>query len=183
MLAQRLRDEGRTARVYGVELDGLAAREARENCGRSEFRDVISIGEGDARELRGSYDCLVCNPPFFPLDVVSPLGRRAMARQGVTLSSRELWLAVGRLSREGTVFSVIIPYPQLEGYDRLAAEQGFTPVRLCLVSTREGKPVSRALVTYRRGLPAKVAEESLVLLKGDGTRTEEYARLTGSFYL
>lgn len=183
MVAQRLSGKA-GARVCGVELDSAAAREARANVESSEFREMISIVEGDVREMRGKFDCFVCNPPFYPLDVVSPERPRAMARQCVTLTSEELWHAVGRLSAESSTFSAIIPYPQLESFGKLATGQGFSLLRLCRVRSRQGKPVARTMVTYGKGLPRrKTEEEDLVLLKADGTRTEEYARLTGDFYL
>lgn len=183
MVAQRLSGKA-GARVCGVELDSAAAREARANVERSEFREMISIEEGDVREMQGRFDCLVCNPPFYSVDIVSPTKRRAMARQCVTLTSEELWHTVGRLSHEDSTFSAIIPYQRLESFDKLAKAQGFSLLRLCRVRTRQGKPVSRAMVTYRKGLPIRVTdEEDLVLLRADGTRTEEYALLTEDFYL
>ncbi len=107
-----------------------------------------------------------------------------MARQCVTLTSEELWLAVGRLSAESSTFSAIIPYPQLESFGKLARGQGFSLLRLCRVRSRQEKPVARAMVTYRKGLlVTEIEEKELVLLKADGTRTGEYARLTGDFYL
>ncbi len=170
--------------VWGVELDHGAASEARTNARESVYRDMIRIEEGDVREMRGSFDCLVCNPPFFPADVVSPDPGRAMARQAVTLSYGELWTAAGRLSSGGAAFSAIIPYSRLPEFDRLAGEQDFFPVRKCRVRPKREKPVTRALVAYLKGCrETEVGEEELVLYDSGGGRTEEYARLAGEFYL
>ncbi len=179
MVAQRNAD----ARVTGVEIDKSASLQASENVRESPFADRITIHNADIRSFAGQYDCIVCNPPFFDSDTVSPNTSRAVARSTVALTCEELWTAVDALSAEGAHFSVVLPYAQLREFNMQAVACGFSVRRTCMVHTRAEKPPKRVMVTYSKAFTEQVEESRLVLQDVKGRRTSEYNDLTKDFYL
>ncbi len=179
MVAQR----NTTARVCGVEVDEEAARQAGENVRASAFADRVTVRRADIREFAGRFDCIVCNPPFFAEDTLSPDRGRALARSSTSLTYGELWGAVATLSADGALFNVILPHGQLRRFGVYAPGYGFSILRLCRVHTTETKPPRRVMVTYRRGGAELVEDCHLVLRRADGEPSAEYAKLTESFYI
>ncbi len=179
MVAQR----NATAQVCGVELDARSARQAAENVASSPFADRVTIREADIREFCGQFDCIVCNPPFFTEDTLSPDSGRATARSAVSLTYEELWNAVGKVSVDKAFFTTILPYERFVQFNIQAVRCGFGMLRLCHVQTKEAKPPKRILVTYRKGNVGLVEDSRLVLQRADGMPTDEYAWLTRDFYL
>ncbi len=179
MVAQRNNE----ARVTGVEIDENASRQAMENVRESPFSDRVTIHHADIRTFSGQYDCIVCNPPFFNEDTVSPGKSRAMARSTLTLTCEQLWSVVTDVSAEGAYFNVILPFAQLREFNMHAVACGFSVCRICAVHTTQGKPPKRVMVTYYKGIPRQVEESRLVLQDANGGRTNEYKDLTNEFYL
>ena len=64
MLAQKSK-----ALITGIEIDGEAAIQARENMDSTEWRDRLSVINTDINDFytnhEGEYDLIVSNPPFF----------------------------------------------------------------------------------------------------------------------
>ncbi|MCD8301505.1 MAG: methyltransferase [Prevotellaceae bacterium] len=174
------------AQVCGVELNHDAALQAAENALRSPFAGRVSIREADVRDFSdGQFDCVICNPPFFTSGAVPPNGERALARSDISLTFTELWHAVERLTTADAFFNVILPFGRMTAFTSQANMHGFGMTRLCRVHALAGRPALRALITYRKALPApQLWEESeLIVGNANGSRTEEFARLTSDFYL
>ena len=192
MMAQRFP----RARVVGVDIDPEAALQARENAAASPFADRVDIIEGDitaltrARERaegganalgRGTFDAIVCNPPFFTGSLHSPDAQRSLARHADTLTYRELMDSAWRLLDDGGELSVVIPS---DCRDRLGAEAvlaGFFKARQCAVKTTPAKPPRRFLMAFRKHPTTAGAADSLEreLVVGSQACNE----LTKDFYL
>ncbi len=174
------------AQVCGVELNHDAAAQAAENALRSPFASRVSIREVDVRYFSdGQYDCVICNPPFFSGGGIPPDEDRALARSDISLTYTQLWQAVARLTTPRAYFNVILPYGRFSAFTSQASLHGFGMIRFCRVRALANKPAMRALITYRRELsePQSWEESELIVGNADGSRSEEYARLTREFYL
>lgn len=179
MMAQRFP----ASRVTGVEVEPEAALQANENVANSPFADRVSILQGDVRELEGSFQTIVCNPPFYSESLVSPCEGRMLARSTQSLSFAQLWESVARLLLSHGLFNVIIPASERIAFHALALEHGFSLLRSCTVQTVATKAPKRVMLCYQRGACTPLPPQHLVLQQADGRRSPELSRLTADFYL
>ena len=172
-----------SVQVFGIDVEPKAVGQAKENVSNSPYADRIVIHEIDVRDFVGKFDCIVCNPPFFVEDTVSPNENRAIARSSTELTYEELWHAVNRLNMDDGVFNVVIPRDSFAMFTSIAISFGYDVYRKLVVRTVQGKQPKRILLTYRKGRCDIKEDGELVLQNSDGSRTDEYNQLTAEFYL
>lgn len=191
MMAQRFPE----ATVVGIDIDGAACSQARENVSSSPFScrvDIVhtslqdyalAVGESDKDGVGQQFDSIVCNPPFFIYSLRSPDPQRALARHADSLPFSDLFQGVKRLLSADGVFSAVIPSEYLEQFSVNAYLSGFYLSRKYDVKTTPKKPVRRHLVAFRRKLPHTLDRQSVCLQETDGSRSGWYSRLTSDFLL
>lgn len=201
MMAQRFPD----AHVDAVEIDPATAAQAADNVRSSPFaarvrcftarlqdfvlpsprvsrqaRDVTTseeISRRAAPDSMNGYDAVVCNPPFFTDGLRCPDSRRAMARQGDTLSYDDLASAAARLLTRQGVLSVIVPSWERVSMDSAAALAGLLPRKARAVRTAPGKIPRRILLAYSTAAGGFTEEGDMTI--GD----EAYNALVKDFYI
>lgn len=173
------------ASVVGVEVDAASARQARENVLRSPFRERVVVEEDDVREFRTEecFDCILCNPPFFTEDTLSPNAQRARARHAEGLRFADLLAAACRLLSPGGQFHVILPSNAETEFVNQAFISGLRMVRRCQVRTVQRKAPKRVMIAFSREGTITLGGEELLLQNADGSRSTEYSDLTKDFYL
>lgn len=179
MMAQRFPE----SRVTGLEVEPEAVLQARENVADSPFVRRVEILQGDVREFGGQYQCIVCNPPFYAEQVMSPGEGRRLARSTSSLSFEQLWESVDRLLPSAGLFNVIIPTSRRVSFQALALEHGFALWQSCVVRTVPAKDPKRVMLCYVKGACMPLPPQQLVLQSADGGRSADYSRLTADFYL
>lgn len=173
------------ARVLGLDIDEESVRQAGENARRSPFSEKVEMHLCDVRDFYDSegFDCILCNPPFFTEDTLSPDAQRARSRHASLLGFGELITAVRRLLVKDGMFYVILPFVSENIFVNQCFMNGLYVVRRCLVRTVPHKAPRRALLTFAlHGVVTSDAEQ-IVLQERDGSRSDAYARLTKDFYL
>lgn len=179
MMAQRFP----ASRVVGVEVEPEAAGQARENVARSPFAGRVEVLQADVRGFEGSFQTIVCNPPFYTGHVVSPHEGRQLARSTSSLSFADLWQSADRLLSADGLFNVIIPTSERVSFHALALQHGFSLWQSCTVQTVPAKAPKRVLLCYVKGMCTPLPPQHLVLQNADGSRSAELSRLTADFYL
>ncbi len=179
MMAQRFPG----SRVTGVEVDVEAARQAEENVGASPFADRVGIEAADVRTFSGQYGAIVCNPPFFSENTMSPDALRALARSEQRLTFSQLWQSVDQMLLPDGHFSVIIPCAERLRFQQEALALGYSVEKSCVVCTTERKAPKRVMLCYVRGGCEGSEPERLVLQDEMGGRSQMLRELTDSFYL
>lgn len=195
MLAQKMAGFGEDFRIEGIDIDGPSAEEAARNFASSPWSGHMKALKAGLQDYSrsgmggpGQPDLIVSNPPFFDNSLTAPDARRNAARHtGDNLSYREiLEYASVNLASEGRV-SMILPAGTEAELLRFARMCGFAPWMIMRVRSKEGKPVSRIIVRFKRrraGEPAGCAEESsLVLTNEEGKRTSQHASLVTDYLL
>lgn len=181
MVAQR----NPQARVTGIEIVHEAALQAQENVAQSPFASRVTILEADVRDYSPlvRFDCILCNPPFFTEDTLSPDSARALARHAAMLDFDDLLDAVLRLLADEGIFHVILPMNACNSFTDKAFIKGLFAVRKCQVRTVLRKSPKRVMLSLsRQGSPSLLTEE-IVLQDSEGNRSEAYAELAKDFYL
>ena len=175
MLAQR----NAAVRVLGIDIDGDAVVQARENVAESPWPDRIDIRQADFCQdsLQGmQFDLIVSNPPFFQEDTACPDFRRDQARHSSSLPMPILiQRAAGLLSEEGCLCLIVPATAHAEVIGEAAANRLYL-CRRTDIKTTPRKPPRRTLLEFSRRMVG--CEHSVLTLN-----SEAYQVLTGEFYL
>lgn len=171
--------------MTGLELVEEAAELARENMETNSLQDRSSIIWGDIRRHRelfksGSFDLVVANPPYFPVDrgKLSPDEKRSGARGELSCTLEDICAAAAYLCCTGGSFSVVYKPERLSELLCTMTAHGLEPKRLRLVCHKADGAPSLVLVEGRRGgRPGLDILPSLILTGPDGQETEEVLRI------
>lgn len=173
MMAQRFAD----AYVTGIDIDEKAVEQARSNVAASPFGQRVIIEECDVEMVKGVYDCIVSNPPFFSDSLKCPDESRTMARHTDTLPYDKLIHHICRLLSDDGEASLIIPFDCLSRLESEAVLHGLFKTRECAVRTTPTKQPRRYLLAFRKH-PASLFEKTELTIG-----SETYLKLTKEFYL
>lgn len=178
MMAQRAAG----AEIAAVEIDESSARQARENCDRSEWGGRIAVIHLPVQEYTPDvkFDLIVSNPPYFDGSLPSPDTGRTQARHTVSLSFGELFAAVSRLLNADGRFAVIVP---AESARALVAAVPMHLVRRCDVRTKPSGAVKRTMLEFSPAFAGAAEYGELTIGDGAGGYDERYRALTADFYL
>ena len=185
MMAQRFPQ----AKVEAVDIDEEACRQAVENAEASPFVHQVSIACCSIQELartphlRGSFDAVVSNPPFFDNALKTPDASRNMARHTDSLPFDQLFLSVRYLMAPTGEFSAIIPFDYKAKFLSEAALNGFVVSREYAVKTTPKKRAKRYLLAFRIPPAEEFDQQEVVLETMPGIRSEWYEMITRDFYL
>ena len=171
--------------MTGIEIVPEAAETARENMALNNLTKRSEIVTGDIRDHRalfraGSFDLLVCNPPYFPQGsgALPQDTDRAAARSEIRCSLSELCAAAAYLLQTGGRACFIHRPERLSELLVNLAQAGLEPKRLRLVCRDAQAAPSLVLVEARRGgKPGLTVEASLYLQDPNGTESDEYKRI------
>lgn len=178
------------AHVHAVELEPLAAAQARENFQRSPFADRLELVEADIRSWSPQaikWDVMLCNPPFFRGKPKSPDAARNLARHDDDLPIEQLFSTLAGLAHSGSVFYVIWPMDRLA--DLVAAGQAAGWIewrRLFIKGTPAQLPDRLISVWGRQGVDEALTEELIIEVapfseEGTPDRTAAFKRLMAPF--
>lgn len=172
------------ADVLGIDIDESAVAQASENVAESPFSRQIECILQDVLtfESEAPFDAILCNPPFFTEDTLPDNRSRALARNNKCLPFPQLIKKVAVLLAENGTFSLIVPSGLVQEIVGLCMENGLHLVRRCQVHTTARKPPRRTLLEFSRQ-NRSCEMQTLCLVAGDGTRSQQYQELTKDFYL
>ena len=177
LLLQRQRE----LTVTGLDIQPEAVRMAALAAEANGLEDRLIFRLEDLRETGpGSFDLVVCNPPYFPpgsgLPPRSAARRTARTEENCTLE--DVCRAAARLLRWGGAFCMVHKPERLTDLLCVLRGEGLEPKRLRLVSRRAEDAPSLLLLEARRGgRPGLAVEAPLVLETPEGGPTEELDRI------
>ena len=167
-------------RVAGIEIDQTAHHAALGNAERNGLLKRLTSICADLRTIpslfpSGSFDCCVCNPPYFTGGPASKTA--AKARRDDTCTTKDLCEAAAWALRWGGDFYLVHKPEKLAQLCACASAVGLEPKRLCLVRHAPEKPVNLILLACRKGAKPGLIWEELCLHNAQGDPTEEYRKL------
>ncbi len=182
MLAQRFE----SSYIDAVEIDWEAADQARENVGRSLWKNRITVHCEDIRTYRlkrgSKYDMIVSNPPFYENQTPAPDEKENLARHGLALSLDQLADKVAALLAPSGAFYVLLPGEESRYFQNLMAEHQLFLFRQLSVYNRPGSDV-KALVTAYSFHKSSMKTEEIRIWDSKGNYESDYIRLMRDFYL
>ncbi len=187
MLAQRASEREMDFHIDAIEIDEAAAAQAQENVNASAWAQHIhifpvSLQDFAQTETAGTYDMIVCNPPFYNATLKPDDASRAIARHKDSLPISEIaHFAKEKLSCNGRL-ALIYPSDYDSEVITAAILCGLHPIRNCDVLTIAGKPCKRRMTEFSTG-KQPLQREQLVIRDANNKYTDEYHTLTERFYL
>ena len=171
--------------MTGLEIVPGAASLARENMALNDLTERGEIITGDIRDHRalfrtGSFDLLVCNPPYFPQGsgALPQNADRAAARSELLCTLPELCAAAAFLLQTGGRASFVHRPERLSELLCTLSACALEPKRLRLVCPRPESAPSLILLEARRGgQPGLQIEAPLLLCDSEGRESAEYRRI------
>lgn len=182
MLAQR----NPLATVVAIDIDSDSVEEASLNFSKSEWSGRMSARLISFSALVDSgerFDRIVSNPPYFNSGVTDFTTARNVARHQGTLSPRALVRGAAAMLTESGLLSMIVPAEFLDDVCAAADEEGFRPVRVCLVRTTAAKHPKRVMIELGKGPRREIDSDCLSMFDPSGNPTCEYRSLGKDFYL
>jgi tRNA1Val (adenine37-N6)-methyltransferase len=165
--------------VTAFELQPDLASLADENVRENNLADRITVVEGDVRTLaddyRGTFDMVVCNPPFRELASgrLSAGDQKAVARHELELTLTELADASRKLLKQDGRLCLIYPTRRTTELFTILPAAGLEPARVRFVHPRAGEPANLVLVEARSGGAAElIVEPPLNIYDGEEYKPE-----------
>ncbi|MEH0675548.1 methyltransferase [Vibrio scophthalmi] len=179
MCAQRNPD----AQICAIDIDHHAICAAQSNFSASPWNSRLRLLQGDilSTELPGSFDAIICNPPYFTNGVSAKAPARAIARHADTLAHEPLLKRCQQLLAPLGTASFILPQVEGEAFIQLAQNMGWSLRRRCEVRTTANKPVSRLMFELQH--TAEECQSQSLLIHDGAEYSEDFVALTRAFYL
>ena len=185
VIALTLLSRSDTVRVDAVDILPGAAELARRNAELNGLSGRMRVRNMDLRRLSRletgcTYDLIVSNPPYFPVDAGGVSGNvvRLASRSETFCTLEDLISCADRLSHYLTKFAFIHRTERLPEILVLLNEHRLTPKRLRFMQTRLSSPPSLFMIECKKGAkPGLTVEPVLILQNDDGTETDEVKRI------
>lgn len=178
------------AKITGIEIDELAARQAFTNVENSIWKERISILHEPLESFSGinevAYDHIIANPPFFLNNLKPGDKSRKIARHMPDEDSIAIWLQCAqRCAKKNAHFSCIIPIGMQDAWLDKAEKYNWMLNRLTHVYPNDSKPAHRLLVEWKNtSTLIKPRMNSLTIESSiRGIYTREFGLLVKDFYL
>ena len=181
MLAQRMSD----SQVDAVEIDKLAAAMAHRNFNNSIFRDrlVLHATAFQHLQITHHYDLIVSNPPFYTDSLHNPDARKKLARHtDLNFFGELLQFGSSHLSPQGKIV-LILPTQLAETVAALAIEYRLYCSAEIQISSFDGDPVIRKIVTFGRMPTTTIDERVFVIYKSKGMYSDSYKQALAPYFL
>lgn len=173
MLAQRWPQ----AEITACEIEPAAISDLEKNVRNFALPHNINVMQSDFRELKGRYELIVSNPPFYTESEHSPRQGRALARHAGTLSPLTLIDFAPEILAPAGNLCLIAPLEQESDIIAHGALNRLYLQSLTHLVTSPRRGVTRTLMNFSNS-PAKIPIAK-VFAVGD----DEYINLTKPYYL
>ncbi len=179
MMAQRFPE----ATVHLIDSDTLSIAETRQNIrsvpfsGRlraytSRFQDFIPVMPIDA---------VVCNPPYFQNNLLSPDPRKSAARHNVDFNIRELFAKMSEIGSPQLIVNLVIPYDLKAYCIECAFYAHLHPFYIMDIQHNPSKPMVRSVISFGRKMQPR-RKEILCIYNGQ-IYSQEYVELMQPYLL
>lgn len=184
LIALQLAQRQPHAKIQAIEIDPIAAKQAKFNVDSSPWADRVAVICQDFKLYQSNnlFDLIVSNPPYFVDALRSPNEQRSMARHTNQLNYEVLFSQSSKLLHRNGHLCIIIPSEVGELVLDTAWKYGFHPCRQVKVYTKPEKACRRWLLSFAFGL-CECEHSTFFIHQSDGSYTSDYQQLTSDFYL
>ena len=184
LLSLMLAQKNSSVKIDAVEIDALAAEQAKENVAASPWADRINIFNEDILSFDPGkqYDCIISNPPFFEDDLQSPDDSKNKAKHNTSLSLIQLIQVIDKHLAADGFFAVLLPYHRVEYFITEATKAGFHLYKQILAKQTMKHKFFRGILFFSR--KEKEFENREIIIKDTNQNyTAEFSALLKDYYL
>lgn len=185
MLAQKTQD---TCLINGIDIDANAVAQAKDNAKNCPWAARLTFQQTGLQQLPigKSYDLVISNPPYFPINLSAnkthSVQSRQNARQTIALDHPTLLQEVIKhLSANGR-FCCVLPIEAVPLFTLHAESIGLYCTRELLVQPKQQAQVTRFLLEFSRTKEIKISEK-LSIYNHLNSYSKEYIALCKDYYL
>ena len=178
MIAQKT-----NAQVEAIDIDKNSLDQAISNFKNSKWNHCITTHFVDLKNFKPPYkfDLVICNPPFFKGEIVSPKNDKNLAKHESELSLKDFFILMKELINENGKIAILIPFNRANECYQIIRELELNITSILKISQTENHDFFRiALVVSKKEGP--ILEESLII-KVNGTYTPGIHELLKDYYL
>lgn len=172
------------ATISAVEIDAGAANDAARNFAGSPFSDRLTLQQANILlfEPEQPFDYILCNPPFYESQLISPDKTRNIAHHSADLKMGDLLSVSERLLNENGGLSLLIPYYRENELLKLAGETGFFCQKLIRVRQTPKHNYFRSIILLEKQ-PTEMETMELMIRNEKNEYSPEFQALLKPFYL
>lgn len=177
MIAQR----NPTAHITAIDISPEAVELANHNFTESPFHERLNAQKEDFTTFASTekYDFIVSNPPYF---APNSSQKHIFARQQVALSYENLIQKSSELLHSHGLFSVIIPFDDMEHFVSKSKEYGLFLARKINIIGIEGGKIVRVVIEF--GFDEKPLDEDFFTIEESPRKySKQYLLATEDFHL
>ncbi|MCU0445740.1 MAG: methyltransferase [Microscillaceae bacterium] len=186
MLAQRS-----TATLDAVEIDALAAQQARENVKNSPFASQITVFQQAIQDFvaqypQARYDMIIANPPFFKNNWKTEDIAKNQALHSESLNFDDLLAAVAQLLTSKGSFWVLLPEYEAQILAQKALVFGLRAAHRLLIYNRPETKIFRVIQSFgfeSQAIDNQMVSQTLVIKNNKNEYTSEFKDLLKHYYL
>lgn len=182
MLAQKLP----VAKITAIEIEAAALAQAGDNFALSVWKDQLNIAHSSLQAFKpaGTFDAIICNPPFFHRHLNSAIQQRDLARHDHQLRKEDLAGNVGRLLKNGGTFCVLYPSSEWAAWMNVAKANGWNLSLEVAIRPYANRPVNRMVGFFDKQVPGTVQQRQVTIYEDAGKEyTREFIELMKDYYL
>ncbi len=180
MAAQRT-----SAQIVAVEIDEASALEAQYNVNNSPFKEQIEVIVADIKNLNtGSYDTILCNPPFFEDSLKSKNEDKNRAKHTVDLSLNQLAKVIENLLiTDGKAF-ILLPPNSAKVFRKEMESFNLFEKGTLLIYNQLNKPVFREILVIGKQLYSTKDLHTLSIRNTENQQySDQFTELLKDYYL
>jgi tRNA1Val (adenine37-N6)-methyltransferase len=182
MLAQKS-----NARIDAVEIDELAAQEARQNFAASPWGSRLTIYHTSLQDFKMSnlYDLIISNPPYFRHKQQFKVAdmQRSRARHDQDLPLETLALKVEQLLTVDGKFWCILPSVESNDFIKICASINLNLAHCIRIIPKTGKAHNRLIMCFIKTPLQNLTSADIVIYDKDSLPTNQYKAITRDYYL
>lgn len=188
-IADRLRQESSSAKIWGIDIDQNSVDEAIENVSlfpNSDEKIAFSFQKIALQQFQNGqqqkFDLIVSNPPFFSRSLKPEDAKRNMSKHcDDTLPFADLAACAAQLLSHSGKFYLILPVVEGSEFESVA-QKYFHLAEKVIVYPKENKPAHRMILGFSNNQVETVYSE-IIIRNSDETFHDSYKNLTKNFYL
>lgn len=196
LLSLMLAQKNDSVIIDAFEIDTDAAQQAKENFTASPWGDRLEVFNKDVlilapdpfiepdkqKAVRKKYDLIICNPPFFEDDLLSPDDTKNKAKHSTALTLVELLHIADIHVTAGGSFAVLLPYLRVDYFIEEAARVDLHLNKQILVKQSPKHNFFRGILFFSR--IEKEVEQMEIAIKDEADQyTAAFAEALKDYYL
>jgi tRNA1Val (adenine37-N6)-methyltransferase len=185
LLSLMLLQKSPKVKLDAIEIDELAARQAKENFEASPWANSLRIICADIRsyDFKNRYDLIVSNPPFFENDLKSPDEKRNLAHHSQELSLNTLVSMIKNTLTPSGSYYLLLPAKRREEALLMFKNKGFSTNTVINIRQSPEHDNFRVILGGNLSEQSKLTTHDLSIWNESKQYTPEFVDLLKDYYL